>query len=112
MNSFLVKVGLIALFILLLLLIKVIDDYLYFRKLRLLGEDTTHADQEKFYKAADLFAKDGSLDEIKDLLLHFIDFEDEDVEEILVLSFPHKKDKDGGYSAFIKAVNKVSGHKL
>jgi len=112
MNSFLVKVGIVTIVILLVLIIKMIDDYLYFRKLSALGEDKTNMADERVSKAAGIFAEGGSTSEIREILLNCIDFDEDDVEEILQLTSTLTVDSDIRFKAFIQAVNKVSGFEI
>jgi hypothetical protein len=102
MNSFLAKIGLITIVLLLLYIIKKISDYFYFKK-------DNYQENDKVYKAAREFAQGAPFDDISGLLANCIDFDEEDTEEVLSRSFPHRTDEDGGYNAFIKAVNKVLG---
>ena len=64
---------------------------------------------EKVYNAADEFAHGASYDEVKAILTRCIDFDGDDAEKILSRSVPYRTEKDGGYRAFIKSVNKLLG---
>lgn len=99
MNSILANLGLTAIAILIIYIIKKIDDYFFNKKT---GADVS----DKVFKAAKTFAQGGSADEIRNILLNCIDFDEEGIEEVLLLSYPHKTDNDGGYHAFLEAVKK------
>lgn len=66
-------------------------------------------EDENVYRAADEFARGSSLDAVKSVLSDCLDFTKEYAEEVLKLSIPHRPDRDGGYKAFLRAVNKVLG---
>ena len=98
MYGFLATVGFIAVVLLVTFIIKKVNDYYKNTNYKIHGVE---------YDAAKKFAQGASCDEIRDMLINNIDFDREDVEEILALSTPHRTDSDGGNNAFIKAVNKV-----
>lgn len=64
------------------------------------------------YQAAQKFAQGTSPDEIRDILLGSYEFDQQRIEEILRLALPHRIDGDGGYRAFIEAVNQVLGEAI
>ncbi|MFD1774816.1 hypothetical protein [Paenibacillus rhizophilus] len=64
------------------------------------------------YHAAQKFAQGASLDEIRDILLSSYEFDQQRIEETMRLALPHRSDGDGGYRAFIKAVNQVLGEEI
>lgn len=66
-------------------------------------------ENEKVYQAADAFAHRASSEEVKTLLESCNDFDVQNADKTLTWAIPHRTDKDGGYQAFIKAVNKVLG---
>lgn len=66
----------------------------------------------KVYEAARAFAMQSSEEIIRDILLKSIDFEEEDIDELMSMVEFHKNDIDGGYSAFIKAVNQLLGNEI
>ncbi|MCP3781165.1 MULTISPECIES: hypothetical protein [Paenibacillus] len=47
---------------------------------------------------------------MKTLILYELD--ENQVEETMLLALPHRNDTDGGYLAFIKAVNRVLGQEV
>lgn len=100
MNRFLVLAGILAVAILIIILIKIIDDYFDDRKA---GTEIS----EKIYNAAEEFSNGTLDDEVKTILLNCIDLDEDDIDEILELSTPQRNDEDGGYNAFIKVVRKV-----
>lgn len=101
-DSFLANVGLLAIIFVIIYGYKKLQDYYYFKP-------SGFYENEKIYKAADEFVHGASSDDIKAILTNCLDFDKEDAEEILSLSIPHRTDKDRGYKAFIKSVNKVLG---
>ena len=103
MNGFLILVGIVAAAILIIILIKIIDDYFDDRKV---GTELS----EKIYDAAEEFSNGTPDDEIKTLLLNCIDLDEDDIDEILELSTSSRADKDGGYGAFIKTAKNVLRH--
>lgn len=108
MNGILSKIGLIAIVLVIIYIIKKIYDY-YYKKAILKSKDDLYESNNKVYKAARAFAQGATFDEIRNTLNNCIEFDEDDIEEILSLSFPHRTDEDGGYGAFIKAVNHVTG---
>lgn len=112
MVGFIEKVGFITVVLTVLYIIKKFDDYLFSKKLNSLGESSTYIADEKVYKAARAFAQGISLEDVREILSECIDFDEEDVEQILAFSWNHTSDEDGGYSAFIKAVNKTLGKEV
>lgn len=103
--SFLESMGLAAISLLALYLIKRISEYLDWKK-------TGYQQDDRVYKAAGEFAHGASPGDIRRILINCINFDEEDIEEILSRTLPHRIDKDGGYLAFIKAVNKVLGQEV
>ena len=100
MSGFLMMVGITALAILLVIIIKIIDNYYEDRKV---GTEIS----EKIYQAAEKFSAGASDDEIRTILLNCIDFDEDEVDEILELSTSFRADHDGGYIAFINTTRKV-----
>jgi len=109
MESILAGIGLCVIVIIILYAIKKIDDYFYYKKTISLGKNEMSAADEKVYKAARAFALGVPLNEIEGILLECINFDEEDIEEVIESAYPHKSDEDGGYNAFVKAVNTVLG---
>ena len=102
MDNFLENVGLVAISFLIIYIAKKISEYYNFKQLSFYEDD-------RIYKAADEFIHGVSSDDVKVILGKYLDFDEEDIEKILSQSIPHRADKDGGYRAFIKTVNKVLG---
>lgn len=102
MYDLLSKIGLITIVLIIIYIAKKIDDYYYYKKSICTGD-------ENIYKAAKAFAQGRSTNEICNILEQCIEFDEEDVKEILTIALTHKNDEDRGYSGFIKAVNKVLG---
>ena len=112
MEGFLAKAGIISIVILVFFIIKKIDNYFYNKRSDGLGGNSIYVANDKVFKAARMFAQGASNEEVKKLILECIDFDEEDVDEILSLSEKHKSDGDGGYSFFLKAVNKILGEEV
>ena len=106
MSIFFENVGLFAALVLLLYIAKKISDSFYLERAGGCPED------DRVYKAAAKFALGAPFDEIRDILANCIDFDEEDVEEILSRSSSHRADEDGGYGAFIEAVNGILGKEV
>jgi hypothetical protein len=100
MESILMKVGLIAIAILIIYIVKKIDDYNFNKKT---GTELS----EKVYAAAKAFAEGSPASEIRGILINCIDFTEEDIEEVLSVSSLHKNDVDGGYQAFLNAATQT-----
>ncbi|EPR10564.1 hypothetical protein [Ruminiclostridium papyrosolvens] len=105
MESFLANVGLISIVIVIIFGYKKIRDYYYFNH-------SGFYENEKVYKAAEEFVYGASSSDVKAILKGCFDLSEEDAEEILSRSASHKNDKDRGYSAFIKSVNKLLGEEV
>ena len=100
MNSILANIGLLEIAIFIIYSIKKIDGYIDDKKT---GTNLS----DKVYRAAKAFSQGESADDIRKILMNCIDFDGEDIEEVLELALPHRTDDDGGYNAFVVAVNKV-----
>lgn len=105
MNGFLVDLGLFAIFFVIVYAYKRIEDYYYLKRLGL-------HENERVYLAAEEFAHGVPSDEVNLILADCFEFDEEDREEILSRAIPHRADSDGGYRAFIRAVNKAEGEAL
>jgi len=105
MNSFWGNIGLLAITFLIGYGYKKILEYYHFKY-------SGFYENETVYKAADEFAHGATPDNVKAILTNCFDFDEEDAENILAESLPHRLDNDGGYHAFIKSVNKVFGVEL
>ncbi|MDQ0195285.1 hypothetical protein [Paenibacillus wynnii] len=102
MDELLRNVGLISIMLVLLYAIKKIYDNTYLQRAGLYEDDNV-------YKAAEEFAQGAPSNDVRGILSNCYDIDDKGMEKILSLALPHRTQKDGGYSAFIKAVNKVLG---
>jgi|GEM_PF-2334201 len=69
-------------------------------------------ESKKVYRAADKFSEGVPSEDVQALLKNCLEFDGEDAETVLSLSLPHRKDKDGGYRAFIRSVNRVLGENV
>jgi 3-deoxy-D-manno-octulosonate 8-phosphate phosphatase KdsC-like HAD superfamily phosphatase len=101
-NGFLANVGLLAIAFVVIYAYKKIQDYYYFKH-------SAFYENERIYEAAHEFVRGVSVNDIKAILASCLDFDEEDAEKILSQALPHRTDKDGGYGAFIRSVNKVLG---
>ncbi len=102
MNDFLENFGLMAIFFVVIYGYKKILEYYDLKQ-------SSFYENEKVYEAANEFAHGASSNEVKVILVSCFDFDMDDAEKILSRSIPHKTDKDGGYRAFIRSVNKILG---
>lgn len=105
MHSFLENFGLLAIFFAVVYGYKKILEYYELKRIGL-------HENKKVYRAADEFVRGASADDVKAILEDCFEFEEGDVERILSRAAPHRTDKDGGYRAFIRSVNKVVGDEL
>ncbi|MBP1312446.1 hypothetical protein JOD82_005592 [Paenibacillus sp. 1182] len=103
MNEILTIAGLISIVLAVLYFVKKIYDFIDLQKL------TRKDIYENYdiYKAAQKFALGTPVDEIREILTNSYELDDNQVEETMLLALPHRHDTDGGYLAFIKAVNRV-----
>lgn len=108
MNDILTTVGLILILLAVLYSAKKIYEYFDMRKV------TRKDCYENYdiYKAAQEFALGSPADKIKEILTNSYELDDKQIEETMFLSLPHRNDTDGGYRAFIKAVNQVLGQEV
>lgn len=105
MDGFLANIGMLAIGFAII--------YIYQKILE--WHDAKHSsfyEDEKVYQAANEFVNGASSDEIQTILAGCFDFDDGDAKEIISLAAPHQTDKDGGYKAFIRSVNKVLGEDI
>lgn len=102
MDSFLENVGMLAMAFVIIYGYKKIHEYYYFKQ-------SSYYEDEKVYKAAEAFVQGAPSDDVKVILAGCFDFDEKDAEEILSRSISYRTDKDGGYRAFIRTVNKVLG---
>ncbi|MFA6308888.1 MAG: hypothetical protein WC677_03985 [Clostridia bacterium] len=105
MEGLLENIGIFAIFFLILFIFKKISEYYCFKH-------SIYYEDDKVYKAAKEFASEASLEDVKNILADCIDFDEEDVEEILSQESSYRKDKDGGYITFLKCVNNILGKKV
>jgi hypothetical protein len=99
-NGLLTNIGILAVAIAVIIIVKGIDDFLDDRRV---GAELS----EKIIRAAKSFSEGASEDEIRALLLDCIDLDEDDIDEILELSISSRIDDDGGYGAFIKITKSV-----
>lgn len=64
------------------------------------------------YAAAYQFACGASAREVSELLVTSFEFDRQETEVILAWALPHRMETDGGYGAFIGAVNRVLGEEI
>jgi hypothetical protein len=102
MHSYLVNFGLLAILFIIVYGYKKILEYYELKRMGL-------HENERVYKAAEEFAHGVSSDDVKAILEDCFKIDDVDVEKILTKAIPHRTDKDGGYHAFIRSVNKEVG---
>jgi len=100
--------GMISLVAAVLYCLKKFYDY---RDLRMM-DTTGYCEDCDIYKAARAFAKGAPVDVIKERLSRSYEFDSMRVEQTLALALPHRNDSDGGYQAFLKAVNQVIGEEV
>lgn len=96
------NIGLVTVLTALLVLIKRKYDRVYLQQEGCYEDSTVYA-------AADKFANGATAGEVRDILATCFEFDKKGTEEILALALPHRIEQDGGYGAFIQAVNKVLG---
>ena len=100
MNSILANIGILAIaFVIVYSYGKLLDYYDLKRPSELLSDN--------IYLAAKKFAEGASPEEVKTILTECDEIEEEAANKIIEQSFPHRKNKDGGYRAFIKSVHLV-----
>lgn len=100
MERVLALVGLSAIAVLIIILVKKIDDYYD-------DQNTGTEISDKIFQAARAFAEGKAEGEIRSILLNCIDFYEEDVDEVLYASKQYRNDRDGGYEGFLKAARKI-----
>lgn len=103
MGVILSRTGFIAIILLVICLIKKLNDCFYEREIRSEVSD-------KVYQAARAFAEGESDEAVKSILIACIDFDEDDIDEVLSRSYLHRGDRDGGYQGFFKAAAKVLTH--
>ncbi|WP_405112797.1 hypothetical protein MHH28_05450 [Paenibacillus sp. FSL K6-1217] len=64
------------------------------------------------YAAAARFAGGASDREVRELLVTSFEFDRQETEVIIARALPHRMEPDGGYGAFIEAVNRVLGEEI
>lgn len=104
MMRILAGAGLLSLSLLVLYSVKKIYEY---RDIRRMDASKGFYEDCGIYKAADAFAQGASVQVMEKMLSMSYELNPERIEETLVLAFPHQNDSDGGYRAFIQAVNQV-----
>lgn len=106
MYNFAATIVFIEIVLAVIYLIKKIDDNYFKRDFNIKKQNN------KIYKAAYLFSQGAGESEIKNVLLNSLDFDEDDIDDILKLSMPYRTDKDGGYKSFIGSVKKVMGKSI
>ena len=99
MNHILINAGFISIVVLIIYVIKKTVSY-FFDKTDLYISD-------KVYDAADAFSEGAEDEEIKSIMSKCIDFDKDDIEEVLSKTRSCRGDEDGGYQSFLQAVKKV-----
>ena len=102
MDGFWEGIGILAVFFVIVYSYKKILEHYDLKRL------SFYADK-KVYQAADAFAHGASSKDVAAILAGCLGFNERDAEEILSLSISRRRDKDGGYKAFIRSVNTVLG---
>lgn len=64
------------------------------------------------YKAAHAFAAGESAENIRQIMSSSYEFDINRIDRTFTLALPHRTDGDGGYVAFIRAVNQVLGEEV
>lgn len=105
MDLLLRNIGLAAVLTALLVLVKRKYDRLY------LEQEVSYEDYT-VYKAAADFARGASAEEVRERLAACYLFDAKGIEEVLEQARQHREEQDGGYQAFIQAVNKVLGKEI
>lgn len=105
MHSFLENFGLLAIFFVVVYGYKKILEHYDWKRMGL-------HENKRVYQAADEFVHGARTEDVKAILDTCFEFDEEDVEKILSGAIPHRTDKDGGYRAFIRSVNKAVGDEL
>lgn len=100
MNGIFTGIGIITVFTIIVYLCK--KGFEYLRRPALY-------ESQKIYKAADMFSKGASREDIEEMLNNCIEFDEDDVTGVLSYALGHTADIDGGYGAFLYSVNKVLG---
>ena len=102
MDSFLANVGMLAIACLIVYIYKKVLEWY----------DYNHSgfyEDERVYRAADAFVYGASPDDVKAIVRDCYELDEADMEKILSAANLHRVDKDGGYRAFIRLVNKLIG---
>lgn len=105
MDGFLKSFGLLAIFFVIVYGYKKIQDYYELKRLGL-------HENEKVYRAAGQFAGGAPSEKVQAMLESCPELDGPDVAKILTGALPHRADRDGGYRAFIRAVNQAVGDEL
>jgi hypothetical protein len=103
MEVILSRTGLMAVLLLIICLIKKLNDCFYEREIR-------SEVSNKVYQAARAFAEGESDETVRAILITCIDFDEDDIDEVLSRSCLHRGDRDGGYQGFFNAAMKVLTH--
>ncbi|WNS45347.1 hypothetical protein [Paenibacillus sp. MMS20-IR301] len=82
------------------------------RYARLALQQESGYENNEVYKAASMFAGGGPVEEVSRMLTASFEFSAEGIEMILARALPCRGDADGGYAAFVGAVNKVLGEEV
>jgi hypothetical protein len=109
MDGFLIDVGVLTIVILIIYIIKKIYDYNYFKRISHIWDNESN--QDNIYKAAGVYSSGAPVDDVKSILVNSINFDDEDIDDLLSLLYQHNS-AIGGYNFFILAVNKVLGEDI
>ncbi|KWX80343.1 hypothetical protein [Paenibacillus jilunlii] len=105
MEGLLRNTGLISILLVVLYSIKKIYDVADMRKAGMQG----CYENKDIYKAALKFAQGAPEAEIREILSSSYELDDRQVGQTMQLALASRQDGDGGYAAFLKAVNQVLG---
>ncbi|MCE3202749.1 hypothetical protein [Paenibacillus sonchi] len=105
MEGLLRNTGLISILLVVLYSIKKLYDVADMRKAEMQG----CYENKDIYKAARKFAQGAPEDEVREILSGSYELDGRQIEQTMLLALASRQDRDGGYAAFLKAVNQVLG---
>ncbi len=91
MEHILAMAGLAAVALLTAYIFKIIDNYYY-------DKETGTKLNQKVYRSARAFAQGEPVEAVRSILIDSLDFDVEEIEEVISASLPHRNDSDGGVS--------------
>jgi hypothetical protein len=107
MENFFATIGIMAIVVFILYLLKKINYVSYQKKQRLILDTEHNKTNDCVYEAAEAYAHNGTKEVVKQILLNCISFDEEMAEDIITSAKANEKEE--AFNSFIESVNRELG---